>query len=292
MLSDEPRDYLAETSAMQSLIEGGDYTESGVPTAMRPEQMVLLGDGRIGGPLTVLVPVGTLAAPGPIDQMEVPFIIFASDPSRDDSWLVDEWFMLCAGECDAFWGDQAPGATDTIQAATPIATVAPPEASPAADTDRDVDLLTSESCSVPARSAEEVAAFKLDPGPPVGADYDVVGPADPAAASEALVAANLSMQCDDRGLARDASVLESQRYIALPGEAVFGGKIDTGQRLLIDEAFVPCQDIACMTSGGTAPAPAGNVAAGIPPAAAPPQAARCIPRVVVGRRGGHPACAR
>lgn len=229
----DPMSYVIEGDPLPGDASSPDSFTGQSRRVLLPDDIVQLADGRIGGPAHVFVrtnnPSGAAQLPGLPESLETAFVIFTAENGR---WVIDDYLPICLGDCDAYWTSFAersdlPATAVTIPAATPAAITATPEASPAADSAGGADLLAGESCAVPARSAEDVAAFKLDPGPRPAANYGVIGPAEPVAASEALVAANMTMRCDDRTLARDTSGLESPRYIALPSEAVFGGKIDT-----------------------------------------------------------------
>lgn len=116
LLDPEPRTYVIQDDAVSPLRmvpePGTPVTSQTIPTwsdeaqityTLLPSHMVRLADGRIGGPVFLLL--------NPVDAqfgitgqyLNVQFLIFAPDPSRGGRWAVDEHLWLCAGDCDAQW---------------------------------------------------------------------------------------------------------------------------------------------------------------------------------------------
>jgi len=231
LLTDPTRDYTVESTEAIPLREGGlpDYSASDSEifwSVMLPNDIVLLPDGRIGGPEVTLLPANheefqqaiediRLATPAPYSYEMVIYRIYAQDPTQDGQWVLDETLALCARGCDAFYAEAEEYYQSNLPvlAATPV--ISPDVATPSATPDDAAWLapISPDECDVDARSLEEVAAFIEDPGETVPRDYGIVGPADPVTAAEVSRADRVWHSCNLFEGAAERRAMESPRYI-------------------------------------------------------------------------------
>lgn len=115
IVADEPR---------PTNLDGDLYSFS--RRTLLPESIVLLPDGRLGGPLTAIIPssedratIGDYIAER--GQIETNFIIFER---QGNTWILDESITLCLGDCDDWW---------TMYEIANEPAIGTPEASPSAD---------------------------------------------------------------------------------------------------------------------------------------------------------------
>jgi hypothetical protein len=112
----------ADRDPISFVIEGeplpGNASSGGYGSASRrvllPEEVVLLADGRIGGPTHVFFrtsdPGGAASHLASAGYLETGFLIFTPENRR---WVIDEYLPMCLGECDGYWASLEVDATPT-----------------------------------------------------------------------------------------------------------------------------------------------------------------------------------
>jgi hypothetical protein len=124
--TDDLMDHIVVADEPRAINMDGDLYSFSRRTLL-PESIVLLPDGRLGGPLTAVLPstdsrdeIATYIAER--GQIETNFVIFER---QGDTWVLDESITLCLGECNDWW------AMYRLSVESP--TAATPAASPVAD---------------------------------------------------------------------------------------------------------------------------------------------------------------
>jgi hypothetical protein len=174
-------------------------TASTTPTdraVLLPEDIVQLADGRIGGPLRILIesddPENAITdLTGGMDVAMPAFVIFEQ---VDDQWLYDEFFLICFGDCDS---------------ARPLLTG---EATPSVET-ADLQPISPEECTIAPRPDDEIAAIFQDPGPAPAREYLPVSTPDPANAQAVSSANRVWQACYASVSVAERRAMESPRFI-------------------------------------------------------------------------------
>ncbi len=228
LLSDPERDYTVESTQSIPLREDGlpDYSASEIFwSVMLPNDLVMLPDGRIGGPESTLLPANheefqpaieevRLATPTLLDYDMVNFHIYVQDPTQNGQWVLDEQFVLCISGCDAFYADAEEFYQSNVPAlpATPSAT--PAKSTPSASTDWLAPIAPGECDIAETRALREVGAIVQDPGEIVPREYSPVTGVEAPLAQEIAGASRAWESCRAQGLIGERRAVESLRYIA------------------------------------------------------------------------------
>jgi len=122
LLADEVLDgdwtpYYVGTALLGDIDAGtGVYTPRDERSFLLPQHVYQLPDGRFGGLVTKLVPLGYVESMSVSPDHHVEFQIYAQDPTQDGRWVLDETLWLCATGCDILAGKST---LDTF-GATPV----------------------------------------------------------------------------------------------------------------------------------------------------------------------------
>jgi hypothetical protein len=114
LLADEVLDgdwtpYYVGTALLGDIDAGtGVYTLRDDRSFLLPQHVYQLPDGRFGGLVTKLVPLGYVESMSVSPDHNVEFQIYAQDPTQDGRWVLDETLWLCATGCDILTGKSKP----------------------------------------------------------------------------------------------------------------------------------------------------------------------------------------
>lgn len=229
LLPEDEAPYTITSEQEAPLLEDGAYYDESVfGPVIVPDHVVQLGDGRLGGPQSRLLPANYDAivesywqgspTPTPPGFTTVRYVIFSQDPAQENRWVLDETLDLCVDGCDAFyalvgqhydeWSRTGPTPQDS---GTPLATSE--SATPSADA-ASLQPISPGECDVEPRSLEEVAAIMRNRGDMVPRQYVPVTDVEPSVAQEVARAQRAWEACSARGLPGERRALESPRYIA------------------------------------------------------------------------------
>jgi hypothetical protein len=193
-----------------------------------PQDVVQFPDGRMGGPLTWVLPANydeyrqdfyeetNQPTPAPYEFTVVEYAIFAE---HDDQWLLDERFTLCAANCDQ-WRAQAESfyqqSQSLVLTPTPIVLPGTPAtssvASPGIGTPAGIDdaLLDPGECTITPLTNEEISALQQDPSTYPARQNGPTSPVGNALASEIAEINREFTACANEGNWRS---MASQRLI-------------------------------------------------------------------------------
>lgn len=125
----------------------GDPTPGWFST-YKPENAIQFTDGRIGVITTVSITSDDLwKRVESDDYSEVPLLIFSS---VDGQWKLDQYLVLCFGECEAYWQErQDQLATPVAPVPTAVSASTAPQPCITVMTDNDISRLITESATWP-----------------------------------------------------------------------------------------------------------------------------------------------
>ena len=150
----------------QTTPQAGDHLQFNY--TLLPSHMVRLADGRIGGPVFLLLNPDDPRSRITSRYLWVQFLIFAPDTTRGGQWAVDEHLWLCTGDCDAMWVFDA-----QLDPATP----------------------TAAACPVTPLTRDQVAAIRTGQSALSERQYAPVTTADVPTAEDVRAASELIAQC-------------------------------------------------------------------------------------------------
>ena len=201
-----------------------------------PQDVVQFPDGRMGGPLTNILPANydeyrqgfysdtNQPTPIPYQFTLVEYAIYAQ---HDDQWLLDETFVLCAANCDQ-WLPQAEltyqAAQSLVHTPTPIVLPGTPAASPVASQatpDPALQPITPSECTVDGLSQDQVSAIIRSAPESPSRNWEPVGPVDPGTADQINQADRAWQACDAFGSIGQRTVLQTDYLTSTGPEPLF-----------------------------------------------------------------------
>jgi hypothetical protein len=172
---------------------------------LRPEDIVALPDGRLGGLVHHVYRATSGMYPLHLPYDLTVFVVFAEE---NGEWVVDESFAICVGKCADYWN----GEIHLPSLATPNAPAS--TATPATnDGDQWLRPVTADECVVESRPRDEMTALISTPATIPDRAYLPAVTVDSSTELNVIAAARAWHACANYGLPSQRMALESPAYI-------------------------------------------------------------------------------